>query len=126
MLYAILIHGSEAAMAAADPDAEEDLLERETDLREDLQAQGRLGAVLHLMPDAAITVRHAGDLHPQVTTEPFAATREQLMGLYVVDCESAEEATHLAHRLAFDTGIFEIRPVTWYDPGVLPARVPQV
>lgn len=126
MLYAILIYGSESAAAAWAPDVEEDLLERHADLRDDLQTQGRLGTVLRLMPDAATTVRRAGDIHPLVTDGPFAETKEQLMGLYVVECETVEEATHAAHRLAFDTGVFEIRPITWYAPGAIPARIPQV
>lgn len=126
MLYAILIHGSESAAATWEPDVEEDMLERHADLRDDLQAQGRLGAVLRFMPDAATTVRRAGDLHPLVTERPFANTAEQLMGLYVVECESVEEATHVAHRMAFETGVFEIRPISWYDPGGIPARIPQV
>lgn len=126
MLYSILIYGSESAVAAWEPGVEEDMLERHTDLREDLQAQGRLGMVLRLMPDTATTVRRAGDTHPLVTDGPFAETKEQLMGIYIVECETIEEATQAAHLLAFETGVFEIRPVTWYDPGVIPARIPQV
>ena len=126
MLYASLIYGSESAVAASAPGAEEEMLERHTDLRDDLQAQGRLGTVLRLMPDMVTTVRRAGDMRPLVTDGPFAETREQLMGLYTVECETVEEATHAAHRLAFETGVFEIRPITWYDPGVIPARIPQV
>lgn len=126
MLYAIFIHGCEAEQVAPNSEAEEDLLERHADLRDDLQAQGRLGAVLRLMPNMATTVRRAGDLHPTVTDGPFATTKEQLMGLYVIECDTPEEATHAPHRLAFEAGVFEVRPVTWYDPGVLPARIPQV
>jgi hypothetical protein len=66
------------------------------------------------------------DMHPLITDGPFAETKEQLMGIYIVECESVEEATHAAHRLAFEGGVFEIRPVTWYDPGVIAARIPQV
>jgi hypothetical protein len=126
MLYSILIYGSESAVAAWEPGVEEDMLERHTDLRDDLQAQGRLGMVLRLMPDVATTVRRAGDLHPLVTDGPFAEIKEQLMGIYIVECETLDDATHAAHRLAFETGVFEIRPVTWYDPGTIAARIPQV
>jgi hypothetical protein len=126
MLYSILIYGSESAVAAWEPGVEEDMLERHTDLRDDLQAQGRLGMVLRLMPDVATTVRRAGDLHPLVTDGPFTETKEQLMGIYIVECETLDDATHAAHRLAFETGVFEIRPVTWYDPGTIAARIPQV
>ncbi|ADU38309.1 YciI family protein [Variovorax paradoxus] len=126
MLYSILIYGSESAVGAWAPGAEDDMLERHTDLRDDLQSQGRLGAVLRLMPDTATTVRHAGAAHPLVTDGPFAETKEQLMGIYIVDCDTLEQARDAARRLDFETGVFEIRPVTWYDPGVIPARIPQV
>ena len=47
-------------------------------------------------------------------------------GLYIVECESLEDARHAARRLDFEGGVFEIRPVTWYDPGVIAPRIPQV
>ncbi|MGH8286799.1 MAG: hypothetical protein ACRETT_13685 [Steroidobacteraceae bacterium] len=46
------------------------------------------------------------------------------MGIYVVDCETFDDAVAAAERLAFDTGVFEIRPITWLDPGVIPAKMP--
>jgi len=126
MLYSILIYGSESAVAAWAPGVEDEMLERHTDLRDELQSQGRLGTVLRLMPDTATTVRRAGDAHPLVTDGPFAETKEQLMGVYIVDCDSLEQARDAARRLDFESGVFEIRPVTWYDPGVIAPRIPQV
>ena len=126
MLYSILIYGSEAAAAGWAPEVEDEMLERHTDLRDELQTAGRLGTVLRLMPDTATTVRHAGAAHPLVTDGPFAETKDQLMGLYIVECESLEDARHAARRLDFEGGVFEIRPVTWYAPGVIAPRIPQV
>jgi hypothetical protein len=126
MLYSILIYGSESAVAAWAPEVEDEMLERHTDLRDELQAKGRLGTVLRLMPDTATTVRHAGNAHPLVTDGPFAETKEQLMGIYIVECETLEQARDAARRLDFEGGVFEIRPITWYDPGVIAARIPQV
>ncbi len=59
-----------------------------------------------------------------ITDGPFTETKEQLMGIYVVDCPSFEDAVEATRRLDFDTGVFEIRPTPWLDPGVLPARKP--
>ena len=126
MLYSILIYGSEATVAGWQPDVESEMLDRHADLREDLQAHGRLGTVLRLMPDTATTVRRASDAHPLITDGPFAETKEQLMGIYIVECASIAEATEAARRLDFESGVFEIRPITWYDPGTIPARIPQV
>ena len=52
------------------------------------------------------------------------AVRKQLMGIYVVDCDTLDEAAQAARRLAFDSGVFEIRPLVWFDPGVVPACIP--
>jgi hypothetical protein len=68
-------------------------------------------------------VRRAGE-QPIVTDGPFAETKEQLMGIYIVDCPTLDDAVKATRELAFDTGVFEIRPVPWLDPGVLPARMP--
>lgn len=126
MLYSILIYGSESAVAAWAPDVQDEMLERHADLREDLQAQGRLGTVLRLMPGTATTVRRPRDAHPLVTDGPFAETKEQLMGIYIVDCDTPAQARDAARRLDFEGGTFEIRPITWYDPGTIAARIPQV
>lgn len=123
MLYSILIYGSEARVDAWTPEEETDVLGRHAQLRQDLTDQGRLGPVLRLMPNTATTVRRA-QAEPLVIDGPFAETKEQLMGIYIVDCETMEEALDVARRLAFASGVFEIRPLTWFDPGRIPARIP--
>jgi hypothetical protein len=123
MIYSILIYGSEERVEAWTRDEEDEVLGRHAALRESLLAQGRLGPVLRLEANAATVVRRADEL-PLVTDGPFAETKEQLMGLYVIDCATLDDAVQAARQLAFDTGVFEIRPVTWLDPGVVPARTP--
>lgn len=125
MLYSLLIYGSEASVARWSPQQMEEMLVRHTRLREELAASGRLGTVLRLAPDGASTMRRASEDEPLITDGPFAETKEQLMGLYIVDCADLEEARDVARRLAFDAGVFEIRPVDWYDPGGLAARIPR-
>lgn len=123
MIYSILIYGSENRVEAWSPDEEKEVLGRHAELRQDLAAQHRLGPVLRLTPNAAKTVRKYKDRR-YITDGPFAETKERLMGLYVVDCATLEDAVAVAERLAFDTGVFEIRPTTWLDPGGLPAKMP--
>jgi hypothetical protein len=79
--------------------------------------------VLRLQPNAAKTVRKYKERR-FITDGPFTETKEQLMGIYVVDCDTFEDAAAAAERLSFDTSAFEIRPVIWHDPGALPARKP--
>jgi hypothetical protein len=50
---------------------------------------------------------------------PFAETKEQLLGFWIVDCASLEEAIQTARRFAShkQTGAIEIRPVALRDQG---------
>jgi hypothetical protein len=50
---------------------------------------------------------------------PFAETKEQLLGFYVVDCETRDAAIEAARdlRRANPTAVYEIRPVLLYLPG---------
>jgi hypothetical protein len=56
---------------------------------------------------------------PLVTDGPFAETKEQLLGFYVVDCEKLDEVVEFAQSLARANpgGAYEIRPVRLYLPG---------
>ena len=50
---------------------------------------------------------------------PFAETKEQLLGLYVLDCASQDEAIAMARDLkrVNPTAVYEIRPIMLYLPG---------
>ena len=51
---------------------------------------------------------------------PFAETKEHLLGFYVVECATLEDAVTAARDLrgANPTAIYEVRPVSLYIPGV--------
>jgi hypothetical protein len=54
------------------------------------------------------------------TDGPFAETKEQLLGFYVVDCSTLDEAVETARDLArasSSAGAFEIRPLSVFRPG---------
>jgi hypothetical protein len=123
MLYSILIYGFEERVAAWTAQEEQDVFGRHASLRQDLKADRRLGPVLRLQPNQAKTLRKYRDRR-FITDGPFAETKEQLMGIYVFDCATYEDAIAAAERLAFEGGVFEIRPVTWLDPGDIPAHTP--
>ena len=88
-------------------------------VQEKLAKQGRLGPVARLMPTtAATTVRKARE--PLVLDGPFAETKEQLLGFYIVDCASLDEAIETAQDLArasSTAGAYEIRPLLLFRPG---------
>lgn len=75
------------------------------------QADGKIVGGAELSPTrAATTVRVRGG-DTAVTDGPFAETREQLGGYYVLDVESMDEATALAPRIpGASHGAVELRP----------------
>lgn len=121
MLYAILIHGSEPEVAAMPADAYDALMARHTQLRADLAAQDRLGPTLRLERDGGQVVRRYKDRR-YVTDGPFAETKEQLMGIYVIEAATLEAALEAVDRLDFDGGVFEVRPLASFEPGAASPR----
>jgi hypothetical protein len=49
---------------------------------------------------------------------PFAETKEQLLGFYIVDCANLDEAIDAARRIKADEkgGAFEVRPLRLFEP----------
>ena len=122
MLYSILIYGDEAHVGQWTPEEENEVMGRHAQLRRDLAEAGQLGPVMRLSPQGTRIVRRYKD-RQYVTDGPYAETKEQLMGIYVVDCPSFEDAVAATERLRFDTGFFEIRPLVTLEVGVVPSKV---
>ncbi|HKI04222.1 MAG TPA: YciI family protein [Thermoanaerobaculia bacterium] len=116
MLYAILCYDSEAEVGAMTQQEDDELMARLKAVNQTLMAKGKLGPTLRLMPTtAAATIRGGGE----VIDGPFAETKEQLLGFWIVDCATREEAVEAARQLgcAKATGSLEVRPVGWSDFG---------
>jgi hypothetical protein len=121
MLYSILLYGPEAALTHLSKEEDAAAIAQHEPLQRKLLAEGRLGPVMRLMPTTdAKTLRAAPQ--PLVVDGPFAETKEQLLGLYVVDCANVQDAIEAARQIPQSCwSSLEIRPVSWYHPGV--ARV---
>lgn len=116
MLYAILIYVAEDTVAALTKAEEEAHIAKHLLVREKLAAKGKLGPAVRLMPTStAVQLRTAGV--PVVVDGPFAETKEQLLGFYVIDCQSQEEAIETARSLPSLGTVFEIRRINLYFPG---------
>ena len=61
--------------------------------------EGKLGPVARLMPTTAATTLRKGRSRRWCIDGPFAETKEQLLGFYVVDCADLEEALDIAREL---------------------------
>jgi hypothetical protein len=120
MHYAILCYASEEIVCAWTAEQERTAVEALDAVGDKLRRQGRLGPVVRLMPTTtAATVRK--DKEALVLDGPFAETKEQLLGLFIVDCDSLEHAIEVAKELASagaPLGSYEIRPLRAFEPGL--------
>ena len=113
MLYSILCYHSETVVGAWTPAQESQTMDRLAAVQTKLAKQGKLGPVVRLMPTSAATTLRKDQSPPLVVDGPFAETKEQLLGFYVIDCATREEAHEIARELAAANpgGVYEIRPV---------------
>jgi hypothetical protein len=122
MLYAILCYDSEDALAAWTKDQEDAAMAKLGVVQDRLERDGRLGPVARLMPTSTATTLRKGK-DAIVMDGPFAETKEHLLGFYLVECASLEDAIETARDLARASdshGAFELRPVRTFRRGALP------
>jgi hypothetical protein len=119
MLYALLCYNSEDVVFSWSQEEDDAVMARLGVVHERLHKEGKLGPSLRLLPTTAATTLRKSD-PPLVIDGPFAETKEQLLGFYVVDCEDLEEALGIARELgrANPGGAYEIRPIRLFVPGV--------
>ena len=72
-----------------------------------------------LQPTATAKTVRVRNGKPLATDGPFAETKEQLLGLYVVNCDNADAALDVARdlRRVNPSAVYEIRPIRLYLPG---------
>jgi hypothetical protein len=119
MLYAILAYHVETEVMAWTPEQDAALMTDLNKVHDRLTQQRKLGPAARLgATSRARALRGPGA--GQVIDGPFAETKEQLLGFYVVDCASEEAAVGAARELrrANPSAVYEIRPVPLYLPGV--------
>ena len=119
MFYAILAYHVEGAITALTPEQDAALMADLLRINDRLYADGSLGPSARLgATQEACTFRGPGD--GTVLDGPFAETKEQLLGLYVVDCATRDDAIAIARdlRRVNPTAVYEIRPIALYLPGV--------
>jgi hypothetical protein len=119
MQYAILCYNDEKVTCAWSKEQDEAVMAKLSVVTGKLAAQGKLGPVARLLPTTAATTLRKDREPPLVIDGPFAETKEQLLGFYIVDCTSLEEALGIAQDLgkANPGGAYEIRPVATFMPG---------
>ena len=118
MLYAILCYDSEAVVESWTKEQDAAVIAKLDVVTDRLAREGRLGPLVRLMPTTTATTLRKGK-EAIVLDGPFAETKEQLLGFYVIDCANLEEALAIARELghANPGGAYEIRPVRLFFPG---------
>ena len=115
MLYTLLCYNKEDVVWSWTKEEDAAVMNRLSVVHEKLVRDGKLGPSLRLLPTTAATTLRGGDL---VIDGPFAETKEQLLGFYVIDVENLEAALDVARELsaANPTSVYEIRPIALYVP----------
>jgi hypothetical protein len=120
MLYAILCYAHEETVFAWTQEEEAAVMEKLYAVQEPLAKAGKLGPVGRLMPTTAATTVRKGKDEPLVIDGPFAETKEALLGFYVVDFETLDEAVAFSKQLSSvnpGSTSYEIRPFYVFRPG---------
>jgi hypothetical protein len=118
MLYALLCYNDEDVVWAWDQKQDEAVMARLNVVRERLERTGKMGPSLRLLPTTAATTLRKSD-PPLVIDGPFAETKEQLLGFYIIDVANLDEALAVAKELseANPGGAYEIRPLAVFNAG---------
>lgn len=111
MQYAILCYHDEKVTCAWSKEHDDAVVARLGGVME--KHKHKLGPVARLLPTTAATTLRKDREPALVLDGPFAETKEQLLGFYIIDCTSLDEALEFARELGAVNpgGAYEIRPV---------------
>ena len=114
MQYMILIYGDEKGFAqmAGNPDAQQQLYAAYTRYGADMREAGVLRGGAELKSTGSATTVRVRNGKTVTTDGPFAETKEQLGGYYMIDVPDLDRAVHWASRCpAAQGGSIEVRPL---------------
>ena len=112
MKYMLLIYHDEQSWDALSEAEREQIYGEYGKLSEQLQSSGQLITGSELQPITTATSVRVRDGKELVTDGPFAETREQLGGYFLIEAQNLDEATSIAARIpSARTGTVEVRPL---------------
>lgn len=119
MRYVLMVYVDEKVTAAMPPDEMGALMGGYMALEQELAAKKAKLAGEALQPVAAATSVRVRNGKPVTTDGPFAETKEQLGGFYVLECRDLDEAIAWAAKIPnAKNGTIEIRPIwDWKEGG---------
>jgi hypothetical protein len=112
MRYLLMICTEEQAMFAATPEEAEASNKAYFAFGEEMTARGVLQGGERLRPTTDATTVRVRDDEVLTSDGPFAETKEQIGGYYMVDCKDLDEAIEVAAKIpGARTGAIEVRPI---------------
>src|ERR1700732_1356101 len=113
MQYLLLIYDSEAQLGTRDRNA---MMTEYRTFTQSIVQGGQFKAGEALQPTATATTVRVRDGKALTTDGPFAETREQLGGYYLIEAKNLDEALGIAARIpSARFGSIEVRPIWVYD-----------
>lgn len=115
MLYAVICYNNEDVVWSWTKEEDAAVMDRLDVVHQKLIKEGRMGPALRLLPTTSATTLRGQDM---VIDGPFAETKEQLLGFYVIDVTDLDAALGVAKELhaANPSSVYEIRPIALYAP----------
>jgi hypothetical protein len=117
MLYTVLCYNDEAAVFSWSKEEDDAVMARLNVVHQKWEKAGKLKPSIRLLPTSAATTLRKRD--NEVLDGPYAETKEQLLGFYVIEVENLEEGLQFARELtaANPGGAYELRPIMIYNTG---------
>jgi hypothetical protein len=111
MRFMLLLYGDESARETVTPERWREVIAAHVDFTRRLREAGAFVDSAPLEPTAAARSVRFDRGKRLVTDGPFAETKEQLGGYYLVEAESLDDAVRWAESFATPIGTIEVRPI---------------
>ena len=113
MKYILLIYHDEQTWNGLTEAERQDIYREYRQLIQQLQSKGQYLVGNQLQPTTTASTVRVRDAKQLVTDGPFAETREQLGGFFLIEARNLDEAQSIAARIpSARMGSIEVRPVT--------------
>ena len=112
MQYLMMLYADEAGFAKVPPDQLQGVMAAFNAFTEEVKSKGMYVGSNRLRPVSSATSVQVHDGKTLTTDGPFAETKEQLGGYYLLDCKDLDEAIEYAGKIpGAQWGTVEIRPI---------------
>jgi hypothetical protein len=112
MRYLLMICTDESSFAALSPEEAQASTAEYMTFGEEMSRRGVLEGGARLRPTTDATTVRVRDGEVLTSDGPFAETKEQIGGYYLVDCKDLDEAIDVAAKIpGARTGTIEVRPI---------------